>query len=84
MPETPIVETPINQPEDVKTETKAENVTKQKSPAQDLREIQQLLVMGIFPGQMSPAVVKGFQLLEAMAKGVEAQSAGSNSGPAGV
>lgn len=74
MPETPVVETPQNQAEDVKDVPKPENTPKQASPAQDLREIQQLLVMGIFPGQMAPSVVKAYQLLEAMAKGVEAQA----------
>jgi len=43
------------------------------SPAQDLRNIQQLLVLGIFPGQAAPEICKAYQLLEAMAKKVEAQ-----------
>ena len=44
------------------------------SPAQDLRDIQNLLVSGIFPGNLAPAVVRAYQLLEAMAKGVEADA----------
>lgn len=42
------------------------------SPAQDLRDIQMLLVQGIFPGQVAPAVVKAYQLLEKMAVQIEA------------
>lgn len=41
------------------------------SPAQDLREIQALLVNGIFPGNVAPQVVKAFHMLEAMASKVE-------------
>ena len=44
------------------------------SPAQDLRDIQQLLVVGIYPGQMAPAVVKSFHLLEQMAQQIEKPS----------
>lgn len=42
-----------------------------ESPAKDLREIQALLVNGIYPGNSAPAVVKAFHLLEAMAVQVE-------------
>jgi hypothetical protein len=42
------------------------------SPAQDLRDIQMLLVGGIYPGNMAPMVVKAYSMLEAMAKQVEA------------
>jgi hypothetical protein len=42
------------------------------SPAQDLRDVQNLLVSGIFPGNMAPSIVRAYQLLEAMAKQVEA------------
>lgn len=59
--------TPVIEAEEVKKDVKPEA----KSPAADLREIQQLLVMGIFPGQMAPSVVKAYQLLEMMAKQVE-------------
>lgn len=44
------------------------------SPAQDLRDIQMLLVQGIFPGQVAPAVVKAYSVLEQMAKQVEADA----------
>ncbi len=60
---TPVAETP--------SEVKKDAMPK-VSPAQDLREIQNLLVCGIFPGQMAPAVVKAYQMLEQMAKSVEA------------
>lgn len=42
------------------------------SPAADLRDIQTLLVSGIYPGNMAPAVVKGYQLLERMCTQIEA------------
>ena len=42
------------------------------SPAQDLRDIQMLLVSGIFPGNAAPAIVKAYSMLEQMAKQVEA------------
>lgn len=45
------------------------------SPAQELRDIQQLLVVGIYPGNMAPAVVKGYQLLDKMCSTIEAVSA---------
>jgi hypothetical protein len=41
------------------------------SPAQDLRNIQTLLVMGVFPGQAAPEICKAYQLLESMAKKIE-------------
>ena len=44
---------------------------KQPSPAQDLRDIQGLLVNGIFPGNAAPAVVKAYQILEQMAVKIE-------------
>jgi len=42
-----------------------------ESPAKDLREIQALIVNGIFPGNIAPQVVKAFHLLESMCKVVE-------------
>lgn len=56
-------ETPIN------TETPKPVVV---SPAQDLRDIQYLLLNGIFPGNVAPSVVKSYHLLEQMAVQVEA------------
>jgi len=41
------------------------------SPAQDLKEIQNLLVCGIFPGQMAPSVVKAYSLLQKMVENIE-------------
>ena len=46
-----------------------------ESPAKDLREIQALLINGIFPGNQAPAIVKAFHLLEAMAQQVETSAA---------
>lgn len=44
------------------------------SPAQDLRDIQMLIVAGMFPGNVSPQVVKAYQLLEKMAQQIEADA----------
>ena len=48
------------------------------SPAQDLRDIQALLVNGIFPGNVAPQIVKAFQMLEQMAQMVEKEHAKQN------
>ena len=53
--------------------TQNNSEVKKPSPAQDLRNIQALLVNGIFPGQMAPQVVQSFQLLEKMAIEIEKQ-----------
>ena len=45
------------------------------SPAQDLRDIQYLLLNGIFPGNVAPSVVKSYHLLEQMALQVEKAAA---------
>jgi hypothetical protein len=45
--------------------------SKKASPAQELRDIQALLVSGVFAGNMAPAVCKAFNLLEQMAQAVE-------------
>lgn len=42
-----------------------------ESPAKDLREIQALLVNGIFPGNVAPQVVKAFHLLDQMCLTIE-------------
>lgn len=44
---------------------------KQASPAQDLRDVQMLLIGGIFPGNMAPAIVKAYQLLDKMCVEIE-------------
>lgn len=41
------------------------------SPAQDLRDVQMLLLGGIFPGNVAPAVVKAYQLLDKMCVEIE-------------
>lgn len=71
--ETPVVENPAlkSNPTDVASEPTKASPAK-VSPAQDLRDIQYLLLNGIFPGNVAPAVVKAYQLLENMAKTVEA------------
>jgi hypothetical protein len=48
--------------------------TPEVSPAQDLKEIQNLLVCGIFPGQMAPSVVKAYSLLQKMVENIESQN----------
>lgn len=58
-------------------ETKAEAPTAEASkasaasPAQDLRDIQMLLLGGQFPGNVAPQVIKSYHLLEQMASEVE-------------
>ena len=63
-------ETPVKDAEIV-----SEKVAPKVSPAQDLRNIQALIVNGIFPGNVAPEVVKAYQLLEAMAQKVELDAA---------
>lgn len=46
-------------------------VAAKPSPAQDLRDIQALVVNGIYPGNVAPSVVKAYQLLERMAVEIE-------------
>jgi hypothetical protein len=46
-------------------------VAPKPSPAQDLRDIQALLANGIYPGNVAPAIVKAYQLLEKMAVEIE-------------
>ena len=67
-------EAPVSPAQDVPSEVKSEATASpaKVSPAQDLRDIQMLLVGGIFPGNMAPMVVKAYNMLEAMAKQVEA------------
>ena len=64
----------VQNPPSESKETAVPVESKKASPAQDLRDIQNLLLMGIYPGNVAPAVVKGYQLLEQMAKQVEASS----------
>jgi len=58
-----------------KEKTQNNTETPKVSTAQDLRDIQGLLVNGIFPGQVAPAVVKAYQLLEKMSQQIEAAAA---------
>ncbi len=75
MSEASVVETSTNQAEDVKPEAVQNNTPARiPSPAQDLRDIQALVVTGIYPGNMAPAIVKAYQLLEAMARDVESKA----------
>lgn len=60
------VETPVVENKATETPTAAK-----PSPAQDLRNIQMLLVSGIFPGNVAPQVVAAYSLLEKMALKVE-------------
>lgn len=70
--QTPVVEVPpVETKADASQATSAKPTQVKASPAQDLRDIQYLLLNGIFPGNVAPAVVKGYQLLEQMASKVE-------------
>lgn len=66
----PVIENP---PVETQAEApKAEaSSTSKVSPAQELRDIQQLVVCGIFPGNMAPAVVKAYQTLDKMCLEIE-------------
>lgn len=55
--------------EPVKEKVNTEN---KPSPAQDLRNLQMLLVSGIYPGNVAPQVVAGYNLLEKMCVAIEA------------
>jgi hypothetical protein len=55
----------------VKEEVKPPEAPAERGPAADIRDIQALLVNGIYPGQVAPQVVKSFQLLEQMAREIE-------------
>ena len=60
------IEAPKAAPEAVKV-----TETPKISPAQDLRDIQALIVNGVFMGNMAPAVSKAYTLLEKMAQEIE-------------
>ncbi len=81
MSEQSVVESSTTVAEDVKPEAVVNNTpapqASKPSPAQDLRDLQALVVTGIYPGNMAPAVVKAYQLLEAMAREVEAKALAS-------
>lgn len=72
--QTPVVENPSSESKETASQTASSDVkqSSKASPASDLRDIQNLLLMGIFPGNVAPAVIKGYQLLEKMAVQVEA------------
>ncbi len=75
MSDVTVEQTPTIQAEDVKPEAaKINTPAPTPSPAQDLRDIQALVVTGIYPGNMAPAIVKAYQLLEAMARDVESKA----------
>lgn len=56
-----------------------QNTPSKPSPAQDLRNLQMLLVSGIFPGNVAPQVVAGYHLLEQMAVRIEAEAKANGS-----
>jgi hypothetical protein len=64
-----MAEIPVQDAVEVKAEAKPEAA--KESPAKDIREIQMLIVNGIFPGNVAPQVVKAYQLLESMAVEIE-------------
>lgn len=70
--QTPVVEnTPLESQANASQAQSVPASQPKASPAQDLRDVQMLLVGGIFPGNMAPAVVKSYQMLEKMALEVE-------------
>jgi hypothetical protein len=64
-------DTPETVKEAVPTAPEAKTEAPKPSPAQDLRDIQALVINGIFPGNMAPAIMKAYQLLEKMCQEVE-------------
>lgn len=66
----PVVD-PIEVPTVQAPAAEAPKAEAKPSPAQDLRNIQMLIVSGIFPGNVAPQVVAAYQLLEKMAQKVE-------------
>ncbi len=66
-----MAEVNVATPEAPTSDVPAVPAEKKASPAQDLRDIQMLLLGGVFPGNVAPAVVKAYQLLESMAVKVE-------------
>lgn len=71
--QTPVVENTPLESNPVASGPKPSNTSEapKASPAQDLRDIQQLVVCGIFPGNMAPSVVKAYQLLDRMCVEIE-------------
>ena len=69
--DTVVVDKPVVTSPQQTFETPLAGLTKAVSPAQDLRNIQNLIVNGIFPGNVAPEVVKAYKLLEDMAQVVE-------------
>ena len=76
--EAEVVAKPTPATEDTKSDTAGRAAAPVRCPADDLREIQNLLVNGMFPGNMAPAVHKAFLLLDNMAKGVEEKYKAAN------
>lgn len=68
--QTPVADNLVNE---VKAPESAQKPSMQgtPSPAQDLRDLQALLTNGIFPGNVAPAIVKAYNLIEKMAVQVE-------------
>lgn len=60
---------PVSKPDVPQVE--GPKVIAKPSPAADLRDIQALLANGIYPGNVAPAIVKAYQLLEKMAVEIE-------------
>jgi hypothetical protein len=69
MADTPVVAEEVKAEEAKAEESKVE--APKESPAKDIREIQYLLVNGIYPGNVAPQVVKAYQLLDKMAVEIE-------------
>jgi hypothetical protein len=65
--QTPVVEAPPS----VVAPVVAAPAQRPVGPADDIREIQMLLVRGQFPGEVAPMVVKGFQFLDKLAQEIE-------------
>lgn len=65
----PVAEQPVESQEKAPTA----QATK-PGPADDIRNIQMLLINGIFPGNVAPQVVQAYKTLESMAVKLEADA----------
>lgn len=64
--QTPVAEAPVS-PSPVPSAVKP-------GPADDLRNIQALLVNGMFPGSIAPQIMRSFNILEQMAQKIEKEA----------
>jgi hypothetical protein len=73
--ESQVTDTPVeSKPDAPQAQPEKAPEAKVPGPADELRNIQGLLANGIFPGNVAPAVVKGYNFLEAMIQKIEKEA----------